>query len=72
MLVDSEKVPSTLLDKVVSILEAKRDKEYMVIWRETGIPYFWIRKIANREIENPGVKRVQFLYEYLTGKKLEV
>lgn len=61
-----------LLAKVVELLAAKRDKDYMILWSETGIPYFWIRKIANGEIKNPGVNRIQYLYEHLTGKKLEV
>jgi hypothetical protein len=63
---------STLLKRVVELLQSKRDKDYMEIWRDTGIPYFWIRKIACGDIKAPNVNRIQFLYEHLTGKKLEV
>lgn len=63
---------STLLDYVVAELNKRQDKEFMVIWRDTGIPYYWLRKIARGEIKNPGIQRIQFLYEFFSGKKLEV
>jgi hypothetical protein len=55
---------------VVGFLKTKRDKDLLEIWKETGVPYFWLRKLAAGRINNPGVNRTQYLYEYFTGKKL--
>lgn len=40
------------------------------IYKESGIPFYWLRKFASGEIKNPSVNRVQRLYEYLSGKSL--
>ncbi len=63
---------SPILTAVMEIISKKRDKELMQMWRDTGIPYFWLRKLYKGDIKNPGVNRVHYLYEHLTGKKLEV
>ncbi len=44
------------------------NKTFLEISQETGLPYHWLTKL--RWIKNPSVKRVQKLYEYLTGKDL--
>jgi hypothetical protein len=62
----------SLLESVIAKLSNMTETDYMEIWRDTGLPYFWVRKIANRDIKNPGVNRIQFLYEYLNKKKLDV
>lgn len=64
--------PSGLMLVVMDHLKQRRDKDLLIVWRETGVPYFWLRKLASGRIPNPGVNRVQFLYEYFTGKKLEL
>jgi hypothetical protein len=64
--------PSELMLVVVNHLKSKRDKDLLEIWKATGVPYFWLRKLASGRISNPGVNRTQFLYEYFTGKKLRV
>lgn len=61
-----------------SLLEATRalmqdDSEFVMdVFRETGIPFFWLRGFAKGQYKNPGINRIQYLYEYLSGKKLEV
>lgn len=34
------------------------------------IPFWWLRKFAAGQIASPGANRLQYLYEYLTGKPL--
>jgi hypothetical protein len=36
----------------------------------TGIPFHWLHKFAGGRIPNPRANRLQFLYEFLTGKPL--
>ena len=36
----------------------------------TAVPFFWLKKFSAGEIPNPGVNRVQYLYEFLTKSKL--
>lgn len=42
------------------------------IYKETGLPYYWLKKFSADEVKDPSVNRVQYLYEFLTSKKLEV
>lgn len=72
MTTDTVDVSSTLLDAVVEKLKNKSENDLMQLWKNTDIPYFWLRKVANGDIKNPGVKRIQYLHEYFTGQKLPV
>lgn len=38
----------------------------------TGIPFYWLKKFSGGQVKDPSVNRVQALYEFLTGKSLEV
>lgn len=42
------------------------------ISKESGIPFYWLRKFLWNEIRDPGVNRVQLLWEYLAKRKLDV
>lgn len=42
------------------------------IYRESGIPFYWLRKFADNEYKNPSVNRIEFLYTFLTGKELQL
>lgn len=64
--------PATLLEAVVVQLKTRRDKDLITLYAETKLPYYWLRKVANGDIKNPSVNRIQYLYEHLTGKKLEL
>ena len=37
---------------------------------ETGITFFWLQRFSAHMMKNPSVNRVEYLYEYLSGKKL--
>lgn len=43
-----------------------------VIHKETHLPKRWLLSILSDGESNPAVNRVEILYEYLTGRKLEV
>jgi len=42
------------------------------IYKETNLPYYWLKKFRSGEIKEPSVNRVQRLYEFLAGRELEV
>jgi hypothetical protein len=62
--------PSELMLAVTDHLKKLRDKDLLEVWKATGVPYFWLRKLASGRISNPGVNRISFLYEHFTGTKL--
>lgn len=47
-------------------------KSLPTVYLETGLPFYWLRKFASGDVKDPSVNRIQKLYEYLTGKPLEV
>jgi hypothetical protein len=62
---------NTLLQRTRALLNADR-RPYHVIAAESGLPVYWLRKVAWGEIRAPGVDRVQKLYEFLSNRKLIV
>lgn len=46
------------------------ERDLFEVFTDTKIPFFWLRKFASNTFKNPSVNRVQYLYEYLTGKTL--
>lgn len=61
--------PGTLLRRTRHLL--KQDKRSLfTIASESDLPFYWLRKFATGETKDPGVNRVQSLYEYLTNHKL--
>jgi hypothetical protein len=48
----------------------ERNQKLMDIQAATGISFFWLRRFNSGEIQEPGVNRIQTLYEYLSGRKL--
>lgn len=61
----------SLQSKTRSLLQSC-EKGYPHIYKETGLPQHWLRKFAAGEFRDPSVNRVQTLYEYLTGRSLDV
>lgn len=39
---------------------------------QSGLPFYWLRKVHAGEINDPGVNRTQKLYEFLSESKLIV
>lgn len=62
--------PSTLQAATVQLI---KDSPLTLpeLYRDSGVPFFWLRKFVYNEIKNPSVNRVQYLYEFLSGKKLD-
>lgn len=64
--------PAAIVLKTRELLE-KDDRSLPEIYKETGIPFYWLKSFVDgRYKKNPSVNRVVFLYEYLTGKTLEI
>lgn len=64
---------STLYDRTYALLrERMATTSLQTISRESDLPYYWLNKISIGATKDPGVRRVQKLYEYLTGKPLEL
>lgn len=64
---------STLYHRTYTLLRQRMEtKSLQTISRESDLPYYWLNKIAIGATKDPGVRRVQKLYEYLTGKPLEL
>lgn len=64
--------PGPLMEATRELLKTKAPKEVDLfdVHRQTGLPFFWLRKFAAGTFKNPSVNRVQFLYENLTGNPL--
>lgn len=62
--------PGSLLIKTRELL--KKDKRSALdIHKESGVPFWWLNDFL-RGRDGSDVNRIQFLYEFLSGKKLKV
>ncbi len=61
----------SLMSKTRELLR-NRDMSLPDIANATDVPFYWLRKFNYGEIKSPSVNRVQKLYEYLVGRKLDV
>lgn len=59
--------PGSLMTKTIDLL---KEADLMILYRDTGIPFYWLRTLAKGRYKNPSVNRVQFVYETLTKTKL--
>jgi transcriptional regulator with XRE-family HTH domain len=59
----------SLKDETRRLLKESK-KTLPQIYKETGISYYWLRKFKSGEVAEPGVNRIQALYEYLVGDTL--
>lgn len=59
--------PGTLMVETVRLL---KNRDLFEVYAETKISFYWLRKFATGGFKNPSVNRVQYLYEYLTGKQI--
>ena len=51
--------------------ELLRHRDLLVVYKDTNISYYWLRKFLDGRFTNPSVNRVQQLYEYLTGSAIK-
>jgi hypothetical protein len=63
-------VSSTSLLEETRRLFRESKKSPLVVFQETGINFYWLKKFKAGEVSEPSVNTVQKLYEYLTGKSL--
>lgn len=50
----------------------KRESTLKEIGQRTGLPLPWLYLLTEGGIKNPSVNRIEYLYEHLTGNRLEV
>lgn len=61
----------TLMSRTVKLL--RRDTRSLTqISFDAQIPVDWLKRLSSGRLRDPGVNRMQALYEYLTGKQLDV
>ena len=68
---ESKEQQGSLLLQTRALLQTC-NMRYLDIYRATGLSPNWLTGIATGKITNPSVNRVQALYEYLKGDKLEI
>ena len=61
--------PGTLAQRTRDLLQ-NRECSMPRLSRNLDLPLSWLIRFERAEIPSPGVNRVQFLYEQLSGKKL--
>jgi len=65
--------PGDLLTKVLELLANRpRGVAYKDISLATGLPEPWLKLFAAGRISDPSVNRIELLYNYLTGRSLNV
>lgn len=67
----SSEKPRSLHSETLRLLLAN-EKSLLDVHAESGVAFYWLRKFKEGSIRNPSVNTVQTLYEYLTGRALEV
>ena len=60
---------SSLLQKTIELMQ---DQKTMEVRDATGLNYHWLVALKQGKIPDPGVQKIQLLYEYLTGKKIKL
>lgn len=61
--------PGSLLTATIEAVRSS-NKTPVQLCRETGLHPSWILGLLNGRFRNPSVNRVQYLYEYVTGRQL--
>ena len=63
----------TLLHETLHLLRQRpRSVTYEKIEEATGLKASWLSMLASDDIKDPSVNSIQKLYEFLSGKKLNV
>ena len=61
--------PQSLVTTTLDLLRADT-RSLATISLQAQMPYFWLDSFNKGKMRSPGINRVQYLYEFLTGKKL--
>lgn len=60
---------TTLHQKTLNLLESS-DESTDEIAKKADVSFYWLRKFRSGVFTDPGVSKVQKVYEYLSGKSL--
>lgn len=63
---------SKLLARTRELLADKSTEDLHRIATATGLTYGWLNQVKYKPDVSPAVDKIEHLYEYLSGKKLEV
>jgi hypothetical protein len=63
--------PQSLMDATVKLINDD-PRTLLEIWRDTGVPFYWLQNLVKYKYANPSVNRVQYIYEKLSGEKLAI
>jgi predicted metal-dependent HD superfamily phosphohydrolase len=58
---------ANFLDRTLALLRARRG-EWPAICRATRLDYSWLSKLAQGQIHDPGIRRLQVLHDYLVAQ----
>lgn len=61
----------TLVKKTLELLRGE-GVNLLEIYSQTDIGFHWLSQLRGGRIKNPSANRIQALYEYLSGKTLDV
>ncbi len=59
----------TLMQRTVALVQGR---DLIRLSVDINMNYYWLKKFAKGQVDNPSVNRVQRLYEYLSGAKLDL
>lgn len=62
---------SVLVTKTRELLHADK-RSIPDIFKESGIPYYWLQNFSRNAMKNPSVYKVEKLYTFLSGKELSL
>lgn len=60
-----------LLKRTIELL-GSCGKSVDQVAKETGLPFYWVQSVRYNKGIDPAVSRIVKLYEYLSGKQLEI
>jgi hypothetical protein len=63
--------PGALMQQTHKLLK-NDERSIAEISIDTGITFFWLQRFSAHMMKNPSVNRVEFLYEHLSGKNLNL
>ena len=63
--------PGKLMIKTHQLLKAD-GRSIADISIDTGITFFWLQRFSAGSMKNPSVNRIEYLYEHLSKKSLNV
>ena len=59
--------PGTLMARTLELL---KERKVLDVYEATRLPWYWLNQFKSGKVKNPSVNRVQFLFEYLSGEKI--